>query len=72
VLFEKGPSRFDIFGVMVSAPRPFKDTSDVLERGTGLEKYSYHEGFEGTMPDVKLWASNGECKINYLGPASFI
>jgi hypothetical protein len=38
-------------------PRPFKDTSDILERISGFENYSCHEGFENAFPDVKLWAS---------------
>jgi hypothetical protein len=33
------------------------------------ENYSYHEGFENAFPDVKLWAKNGECVVNYLGPS---
>ena len=46
--------------------KPFKDlpavrhgAGDILERISGFENYSYHEGFENAFPEVKLWATNG-------------
>lgn len=33
-----------------------------------LIDYDWREGFEGQAPRVDLWAKNGDCIINFLGP----
>jgi len=34
-----------------------------------LRQFSYHEGFEGQAPQVRLWATNGESVENFIGPS---
>jgi len=34
-----------------------------------LQRYSYHEGFEGEAPPVELWAKNGDSTVSFLGPS---
>jgi len=34
-----------------------------------LHPYSYHESFEGRLPPIRLWASNGKAEVRFLGPS---